>query len=59
MSMAASTASVFLTPLKSWPGMFGFVWKNKRSAFSGASFAHSALSNRLSLLNYDIFIILQ
>ena len=57
--MAASTASVFLTPLKSWPGMFGFVWKNKRSAFSGASFAHSALSNRLSLLNYDIFIILQ
>jgi len=56
MAMAASTASVFLTPLKSWPGVFGFVWKNKRSAFSGASFAHSAPSSRLSLFNFDILL---
>ena len=57
--MAASAASVFLTPLKSWSGTFGSIWKNKRLASSGANFAHSAPSNRLSLFNSDISIILQ
>ena len=59
MAMAASTASVFLIPLKFWSGILEFIWKNKRSASSGVSLAHSAPSSRLSLLNSDIFTILQ
>ena len=57
--MAASAASVFLTPLKSWFGVFGFIWKNKRSASLADNSAHLAPSNRLSLFNSDIFVILQ
>ncbi len=59
MAMAASVASVFLTPLKSWSGIFGSIWKNKRLASSTGISAHLAPSSRLSLLNSDIFIILQ